>query len=146
MGYEMSEQRSIEDLYSPVLTRHRNTPSNFFVLAEANVVVHETNPLCGDDITLYIREVEDNIVSASFQGYLCAVGTASASIMSEVVAATSTTHATELAQQFRRMMNGDAVEMASDLDALRSVCRYRIRVRCALLPWLALEKALRAAS
>lgn len=138
----MSDERSLENLYAPVLAKHRNTPSNFFVLPQANMVVHETNLVCGDDITLYLRITNDKVISASFQGYLCAVATASASMMSEAVEATSTISAAELAQQFRRMMNGEEIDLSTDLAALRSIRKYRIRVRCALLPWIALEKAL----
>ena len=91
---------------------------------------------------VYLRLESDGARAAAFDGHLCAISTASASLMTDTIAGKTSTEIAGLRDAFTRMMRGDETVSLGALDALRGVRRYRVRVRCALLPWEALEKAL----
>jgi hypothetical protein len=84
-------------------------------------------------------------VDVTFQGHLCAVAMASESMMSEVVKDKALDEIATIRETFTAMMRGSDSTSLGELDALRRVRRYRVRVRCALLPWEALQEACNAA-
>jgi nitrogen fixation NifU-like protein len=86
-----------------------------------------------------------NSSTVTFQGHLCAVAMASASMMSEAVKNKALDEIATIRETFTAMMRGSDSTSLGELDALRSVRRYRVRVRCALLPWEALQEACNAA-
>jgi len=81
--------------------------------------------------------------AVTFDGHVCAISKASASLMTDAVVGKSATEIGALREAFGRMMRGDDAVSLGALDALKGVRRYRVRVRCALLPWEALETALK---
>ena len=72
---------NLNDLYQQVILDHSKSPRNFHVLAGANRTAQGHNPLCGDNITLYLRTEGDVIQDISFQGSGCAISKASASLL-----------------------------------------------------------------
>ena len=70
----------IRDLYQEVVFDHNRNPRNFRVMEDATRTIEGFNPLCGDRITLYIKQEGDVIKDVSFQGQGCAISTASASL------------------------------------------------------------------
>ena len=113
----MSELR---DLYQEVILDHGRRPRNFKVLDGANRKAEGYNPLCGDRFTVYL-EVEDGVVkSASFQGSGCAISTASASMMTEMVKGRTEQGAQALFHTFHEM-----VAPGASIAELR-VCHARV--------------------
>jgi nitrogen fixation NifU-like protein len=86
-----------------------------------------------------------NSSTVTFQGHLCAVAMASALMMSEAVKNKALDEIATIRETFTVMMRGSDSTSLGELDALRGVPRYRVRVRCALLPWEALQEACNAA-
>ena len=138
----MAEHGNLDDIYREALREHYEEPHNFGALPEANAVGRASNPTCGDEISVYLRLDAGDARAAAFDGHLCAISTASASLMTDAVAGKTPTEIADLRAAFTRMMRGDETVSLGALDALRGVRRYRVRVRCAVLPWEALDRAL----
>lgn len=138
----------IRDLYQEVVFDHNRNPRNFRVMTDANRKIDGFNPLCGDRITLYAR-VEDGVIEdVSFQGSGCAISTASASLMTEIVRGKTEQEAETLFDLFHRITtgkNGDEVnlEEIGKLAVLAGVRAYPARVKCATLAWHSLQAALK---
>ncbi|BBL71928.1 Fe-S cluster assembly sulfur transfer protein SufU [Methylogaea oryzae] len=137
----------LRDLYQEVVFDHNRNPRNFRVMEDANRTVDGFNPLCGDRITLYAK-VEDGVVTdVSFQGQGCAISTASASLMTEIVKGKTEAEAEQLFEVFHRITTGqdDAfnIEELGKLAVLAGVRAYPARVKCATLAWHSLQAALK---
>jgi nitrogen fixation NifU-like protein len=139
---------SIRDLYQEVVFDHNRNPRNFRVMADANRTVEGYNPLCGDRITLYVKIGETGIIEdVSFQGAGCAISTASASLMTEIVRGQTEQEAEHLFNLFHRITTGqdDSLDPGTlgKLAVLAGVRAYPARVKCATLPWHSLQSALK---
>jgi nitrogen fixation NifU-like protein len=134
----------LEDIYPDVLRDHYEQPRNCSVLDDATAVGAASNPLCGDELSVYLKAEDETVKRVTFQGHLCAVATASASIMSEAVKDKTLDEIAAMRESFTAMMRGRESSSMGALDALSSVRRYRVRVKCALLPWEALREACNA--
>jgi len=138
----------IRDLYQEVVFDHNRNPRNFRVMEDATRTIQGFNPLCGDRITLYVKVVDGVIDDVSFQGSGCAISTASASLMTEIVRGQTEDQAHALFDLFHRITTGQ--EEDANLDAigklavLAGVRAYPARVKCATLPWHSLEAALKS--
>lgn len=138
----------IRDLYQEVVFDHNRNPRNFRVMEDANRKIEGFNPLCGDRITLYAKVIDGKIEDVSFQGSGCAISTASASLMTEIVKGQTEQEAEQLFDLFHRITtgkNGDDVnlEELGKLAVLAGVRAYPARVKCATLAWHSLQSALR---
>lgn len=132
---------SIDDLYGGALREHYEKPHNYGPLPEANAEGSAANPVCGDEVNVYLDLNGTGVRAASFDGHLCAVSKASASLMTDAVRGQNLETIESLHESFEAMMRGRSAPPLGDLEALRPVSRYRVRVRCALLPWEALRSA-----
>ncbi len=124
---------------------HYKNPRNKRELAGAERSNHQNNPLCGDEITVYVNTEGDAIAEVTFQGAGCSISQSSASMMTEAVGGSSVEGALKLASDFRRMMAGDLEpdeDEFGDLLALKGVVKYPIRIKCAVLAWDVLQEAL----
>jgi nitrogen fixation NifU-like protein len=133
----MSER--LDEIYSKKLKEHYEKPRNYGPLEGATANASMSNPLCGDQVFVHVRSFEGKVRQLSYEGHLCAVSLASASMMSTAVKDKSSAEIKKLIDVFEAMMKGNDSVSLGELDALRSVRRYRVRVRCALLPWEALR-------
>ncbi|MCU0735849.1 MAG: SUF system NifU family Fe-S cluster assembly protein [Methylotetracoccus sp.] len=137
----------IRDLYQEVVFDHNRNPRNFRVMDDATRKIDGFNPLCGDRITLYVRLKDGVIEDVSFQGQGCAISTASASIMTEVVRGLTEDEAHDLFQTFHRITTDQdheiQLEELGKLAVLAGVRAYPARVKCATLAWHSLEAALK---
>ena len=139
----MSELR---DLYQEVILDHSKRPRNFGPLSDAHSAKGH-NPLCGDHITVHVVLEDDTVTDVRFEGSGCAISTASASMMTEAALGQPVERALELGQALRKLMHGEAPtaaqeEALGDLMALQGVAKFPVRIKCALLPWMALKDAL----
>jgi nitrogen fixation NifU-like protein len=135
----MSER--LDEIYSKKLKEHYEKPRNYGPLEGATASVSASNPLCGDQISVHLQTAGGTIRQVTFEGHLCAVSLASASMMSEAVRDKSLAETAQARNAFEAMMKGNDAVSLGELDALRGIRRYRVRVRCALLPWDALRMA-----
>ena len=133
-------------LYQEMILDHYRKPRNKGTMENADRTVAMRNPLCGDEVDLQVSLSPEGIADLKFTGRGCSISQASASMMTQLVKGKSAAEAEELRKKFRRMVMGEQ-SLASDpsLGSLRSlvgVARFPARVRCALLAWNALEKAI----
>ena len=137
----------LSGLYQELILDHSRKPRNFGELENASARAEGSNPLCGDELTLYV-DVEGGVVrDARFEGHGCAISTASASLMTEAVRGKTTEEARSLFERFHAsLLSGPGSEIdVSDLGklaALTGVRDYPMRVKCASLAWHTLNAAL----
>ncbi len=140
----MSELR---DLYQQVILDHHRAPRNFRPLPAASRTAEGRNPLCGDEVTLYVELAGGEIRDIGFQGSGCAISRAAASMMTASVKGRTTEEAERLFDRFHRMLTGDGAgdTAAADLGKLAvfaGVREFPARIKCATLPWHTLRAAL----
>ncbi len=137
---------SMEDLYHDIILDHYKSPRNRAPELEGSQVhVHHSNPLCGDELDLRLRVSDDTVDAVAFDGEGCSISMASASAMSQAVAGRELGDAEDLAEAFRLMMHGEGVKREDDLldgIAFQGVAKFPVRVKCALLGWMALRDAI----
>lgn len=136
-------------LYQDLILDHYRRPRNQGELPGANAEMHMNNPTCGDEIRLQLRIEEGRIADARFLGQGCSISQSSISMMTQLLKGKTPAEALALAARFKEMMHGDGEaardRALGDLRALAGVCKFPVRVKCALLGWNALEEALKAA-
>lgn len=136
----------LDALYQEIILDHNRRPRNYGELAGADKTVAGRNPLCGDEMTLWVKVDGDRIAEATFVAQGCAVSKASASLMTAAVKGKTRDEAEALFHRVHKLVTGklsedERKEMGS-LAALGGVAKFPIRVKCASLPWHALRKAL----
>ncbi len=134
----------LRELYQSLILDHSQHPHNFKVLENANHSANGHNPLCGDQITLYMKVENDVIKNISFQGQGCAISKASTSIMTTILKGKTIVEAQSIFDKFQHMIKTgeyDVVEMGK-LAVLAGVYKYPVRVKCAILPWHTALKSL----
>jgi nitrogen fixation NifU-like protein len=134
----------LRDLYQEVIFDHNKRPRNFRVIAEPDRIAEGHNPLCGDDVKLFLKLEDGRVADVSFQGRGCAISQASASLMTEAVMGKPVEEAGRLFQAFHAMLTGgnDVHEDLGKLEALAGVKEFPVRVKCATLAWHTLRNAL----
>ena len=136
----------LDALYRDVILDHNRHPRHYRAIAGGRTGEGH-NPLCGDRLTVYVRLDGDIIAEASFQGFGCAIATASASLMAESVAGRTIVEAEALFDRVRRTILAPASAPIDDLgplSALAGVRTFPARAKCATLPWQALFAAVRS--
>lgn len=133
----------LRDLYQEVILDHGRRPRNFRTIEGARHV-EGYNPLCGDRIHLYVDLDHDTIRDLAFQGSGCAISTASASVMTEVLRGKRRDDAEKLFTRFHDIITGASPPdpELGKLAVFGGVSEYPARVKCAALAWHALKAAL----
>ena len=133
----------LTDLYQQLILDHNKSPRNFRVLPDANRTAQGTNPICGDNYTLYAKMDGDVVKEISFQGTGCAISKASASILTESLKGRTMAEVKSLFDKVRDMVTtGNLDGDVGKLDALAGVHKFPVRIKCAILPWHAAMAAL----
>jgi nitrogen fixation NifU-like protein len=136
---------SLEELYKEVILDHYRAPRNKGRLDPHDVALERNNPLCGDEIEVFLRFEGDALEGIAFEGKGCSISLASASMMTEKVKGLSAEEAGRLAELIKRMLAGEEEGDASslgDLVSLKGVVKYPVRIKCALLGWNTLLEGL----
>jgi nitrogen fixation NifU-like protein len=135
----------LDDLYQEIILDHYRKRRGQGTLEDPSVAVDQNNPLCGDEIHLELK-IEDGVVTAvRHSGDGCSISQASASMMSQAVEGKSLGDALDLIEHFRLMMHGTEAgdeDRLGDAIALEGVAKYPVRVKCALLGWMAAKDAI----
>jgi nitrogen fixation protein NifU and related proteins len=147
--------KNLDALYQELILEHNRKPKNFRVVENADRRVEGTNPLCGDQLTLFVKfdGSGDRLEDIGFQtppGIGCAISKASASLMTAAVKGKTRGEAEHLFEQFRNLVTGKldlekdtaAAQSLGSLRALAGVSRFPMRVKCASLAWHALHSAI----
>jgi nitrogen fixation NifU-like protein len=133
-------------LYQELILDHNRKPKNFRVMDDADRSVVGNNPLCGDQLTLWLKMDGATIADVSFQGQGCAISKASASMMTTAVKGKTREEAEVLFDKFHDLVTGKLDEAAqTSLGSLRAfggVSKFPLRVKCASLAWHTLKSAL----
>ena len=126
----------LADLYQQLILDHSKSPRNFRVLPDANRTAQGTNPICGDNYTLYAKMDGDVVQEISFQGSGCAISKASASILTESLKGKTRAEVKSLFDKVHDMLTtGNVDGDIGKLAALAGVHKFPVRVKCAILPW-----------
>ncbi len=137
----------LRELYQEVILDHNKRPRNFQKLEGANRKAEGYNPLCGDQLTVYLRLEDGVIKDISFQGSGCAISKGSASMMTASLKGRSKADAEALFETFHKMVTSDLSVTFDPLEvgklaAFTGVREFPVRVKCATLPWHTLHAAL----
>ena len=137
---------ALDDLYQSFILDHNRRPRNLGPLDDANRRAQGRNPLCGDEVTLWLRVEGGTIADVRFVGSGCAISKASASVLTTTVKGRTTAEAAELFERFHELVTGrlpgDAAGVPTSLAAFAGVSRFPMRVKCASMAWHALRLAL----
>jgi nitrogen fixation NifU-like protein len=137
----------LSELYQQVILDHNKKPRNFRKLETANRNAEGYNPLCGDQLTVYMQVEDDVVRDISFEGSGCAISKASASMMTQSIKGKSKQEAEILFNEFHRMVTGELDQETEPhhlgrLTIFSGVREFPARVKCASLSWHTMHAAL----
>ena len=141
----------LEDLYREIILDHYKNPRNRGVLAPPAVRSEGHNPLCGDEIEVYL-DVQDGVIAdVKISGQGCSISQSSASMMSAAVKGKKVDDVRALVSRFKNMMSieegeTDTTVPLGDLEALQGVVKFPVRIKCAVLAWNTLAEGLDTAT
>lgn len=143
----------LEGLYQQIILDHSKARHGDGELTDATAEHHELNPSCGDEITMRVRldPARERIEELAWRGDGCSISMASASVLVDAVRGLPVADAQALTDAFRDMLRSQGrgepdVETLGDAVAFHGVSRYVMRVKCAMLAWVALEAAVAKAT
>ena len=137
-------------LYQDVILEHNRNPKNFGELADASASAAGHNPMCGDEVTVWVKVDGERITDVTFVGSGCAISKASASMMTQAMKGKTRAEAAELFEHFHAMVTGHHADPSKDatlgkLKVFSGVARFPTRVKCASLAWHAVSEAMNEA-
>jgi len=142
----------LKELYHDIILEHGKNPRNFGKCEEYTHQAKGYNPLCGDQVQVYLKlNNEKKVEDLTFEGSGCAISIASTSIMTELVKGKSTEIAKKIIIDFLNMVKSTSEIESNDLDedqkmkvmSLSGVKKYPMRVKCATLAWHTLTSAIK---
>ena len=134
----------IDELYQEVILDHSRSPRNFGVLDQYTCTAEGNNPMCGDQLTVYVDLKDDIVSDVSFRARGCAISVASASMMTSIIKGKTIEEVNILFDKFHKLCMGEEVEDDDDIERLRAlsgVSKFPTRVKCATMSWHAVREA-----
>ena len=137
----------LRELYQQLIVDHSKSPRNCRAIEGADLSAEGYNPLCGDHVTLFVKLEGDKVKDISFRGNGCAISTASASLLTEVLRGKTRAEAEALFRSFHDLVTGHdhgqgAAPELGKLKVFAGVSEFPVRVKCATLVWHTLRSAL----
>ena len=137
----------LSELYQQVILDHNKKPRNFRKIEPATHTAEGHNPLCGDQLTVYLNVEGNEIRDIAFEGSGCAISKAAASMMTQALKGKTKEQTEELFKEFHSMVTSEPDEEDSDtslgnLTIFAGVRDFPVRVKCATLPWHTMHAAL----
>lgn len=137
----------LKELYQQVILDHNKSPRNFHKLDDATNDAEGYNPLCGDQINVYLKIRDNKIEDISFVGHGCAISKASASLMTSTLKGKTIEEAEEIFNKFHNLITGqyseDNLDELGKLAVFYGVREFPSRIKCASLPWHTFISALK---
>ena len=142
---------NLKELYQDIILEHGKSPRNFGKCKNYNHEAKGHNPLCGDQVQVYMKLNENKKVEElTFEGSGCAISIASTSIMTELVKGKTFKSAKNIVDEFLKMIKTGENIKTNDLNedqktkimSLSGVKQYPMRVKCATLSWHTLTAAI----
>jgi nitrogen fixation NifU-like protein len=134
-------------LYQEVILDHSRKPRNFGVLVPNSFEGEGLNPVCGDQLKIYLKTEGDVVVDVKFSGKGCAISVASASIMTTLIKGKTLKEIQDFFNQFHKLVTGVSTDVSlSKLKVFEGVSKYPSRVKCASLCWHTLQDVLNSKS
>ncbi len=137
---------NLGDLYQEILLEHNSRPRNFRELDDATARADGFNPLCGDQVSLYLKLEDGTVSDAAFQGSGCAISRASASMLTQSIKGQTVERAREIFEAFHSLLTDPGAEpdydTLGDLETMAGVAEYPARIKCAVLAWHTMRSAL----
>ncbi len=135
---------SLDELYREIILDHYKNPRNRGRIENPSATAGAYNPLCGDEVDIYLTVADDRITDIRFEGRGCSISQSSASMLTEAVKNRTLAEAEALADEVRGMLLGerDPGPDLGDLEALQGVRKFPVRIKCAILSWNTLKDAL----
>lgn len=140
----------LDELYREAILSHVRNPRNHAVIRDADVTGESVNPFCGDEISLQLLlDDSGRVARVGLQGKGCSINRAAGSIMSEAVHGKNLDEIEALSDLFREVMRSNEPAHAEwaqlgELEVLSGVTLFPVRIKCALLPWSALDDGIEA--
>lgn len=138
---------NLRELYQEVILDHNKNPRNFRKMENPDGFAHGNNPLCGDQIDVYVMLKDGVVEDISFDGHGCAICTSSASMMTMALKGKTEKEATTLFESFHHALTEDESHpediALGKLEVLKGVKDYPVRVKCATLAWHTFDAALK---
>lgn len=138
---------NLRELYQEVILDHNKNPRNFRKIENPDGFAHGNNPLCGDQIDIYLKLVDGVIEDVSFDGHGCAICTSSASMMTLALKGKTEAEASALFDSFHHALTEDQAYPddvpLGKLKVLTGVKEFPVRVKCATLAWHTFDAALK---
>lgn len=138
----------LESLYQEIILDHSRERHGAGPLEGADAEHHEYNPTCGDEITLRVKldPAHERIEQVAWEGDGCSISMASASVLTDLVQGRPVDEALATAEVFREMLRSKGEgepdeDVLGDAIAFHGVAKYVMRIKCAMLGWVALEAA-----
>jgi len=136
----------LNGLYQEIILDHYKHPRGKIPLAAPLGSAHHVNPTCGDEVTVEVATDDEGKLLIGYEGQGCSISQASASVMAELLVGANVDDSVTAREAFVAMMhaqgNADPDEdVLGDGVAFVGVAKYPARVKCALLPWMALQDA-----
>jgi nitrogen fixation NifU-like protein len=137
---------NVESMYQEIILDHYKNPRGRRFLESVRGESHQVNPTCGDEVTVQVDVDELGHLHVGYDGQGCSISQASASVMAEMVEGMDVADADAVRHAFVELMHSKGAaepdeELLGDGVAFVGVAKYPARIKCALLPWMALQDA-----
>jgi nitrogen fixation protein NifU and related proteins len=137
---------NVEALYQDIILDHYKHPRGRGLIERPAGESHQVNPTCGDEVTVQVALDPAGGLVVGYEGQGCSISQASASVMSEMVSGAQPADADVVRLAFVELMRSKGVgepdeDVVGDGVAFAGVAKYPARIKCALLPWMALQDA-----
>jgi nitrogen fixation NifU-like protein len=138
----------VNDMYEEIVMDHYHNPRNTSLIPNPDYEVEKNNPFCGDEIKIQILIDKDNNSKISVTGRGCAISQASGSLMAEKIDLLPFKDLQENINLFRKLIKSEdltenELDQLGDVSALSGVRKFPVRIKCAMLSWVALEEILK---
>lgn len=142
---------SLNELYQAIILDHSKRPHNQGKLDPCTHCADGYNPLCGDEVTVYLDAPKDRIEKIQFTGQGCAISKASASLMTLQLKGQGIEDSVKIFEKIveffkETQVKAQSLEELGDLAALAGVAQFPARIKCATLPWHTFMSALKGES
>ena len=137
---------SLDDMYREIILDHYRSPRGKKPIDHADITSKGHNPACGDEISMEVEMDNGVLKDVHVACHGCAISTASGSMLAETVKGKSFEEVKRIAEVVKKILKGEPVEIPNDLgdlDALKGVRQFPVRVKCALLAWVTLVEGMK---